>query len=90
MSHSTRADGTTVVQVHLRLPVALVEVLNRHGALRKMPMSRFIEDALTVHVTMITDPEDIRFKPEVTGVRFPELPPERFPGYLESLGWENE
>jgi len=85
-----RADGTEVLHVHLRLPVALVEVLDRHASLRKMATSRFTEDALIVHMTMITDPDDIRFKPEVLGVQFPPLPQERFEGYLRSLGWEEQ
>jgi hypothetical protein len=68
-----------------RLAPTTHEFLRRHAFERNVSLTLLINDILRLWVIAATDTSDTRFGPQATGYALPEPPPDRYPGYLQSL-----
>jgi hypothetical protein len=80
-----RTSGHKIITI--KLPPDLFAVLNAHRYVRDVPMQWMIADILGAWAATITDYEHPIFSPETLGCDPPAMPPNRYKGYLDSLGF---
>lgn len=83
------ADGLSQV-VKLRMRPQVYAYLRAHAYERRISTNLLINDLLQCWVASITDETDSAFAPAQMGFRLPTLPPERYAGYVASLGFDPE
>lgn len=76
------------VQIHVRIPPSVDAALAHHAwKMNRMPVAVLIRDLLQAYCAVSTDPKDPFFSERSMGCKIPPLPVERFPGYLDCLGY---
>lgn len=83
-----RRKAKQFVEYNLRVPPWLYEIFRRHAFIREVALSHLFNDILRTWAFLMTDPNDPQFSSEYTGYEAPTLPEERYPGYLDALGFD--
>ena len=74
----------------IRLPATTHHWLKRHAFERQVDKAQLVRDILQAWVAIFTDWENPLFNPESIHIERVDMPKERYPGYLATLGYPAE
>lgn len=87
MPKAKAGEAQVTVTLSLRLPPEDIAVLRAHAYLRNVKMNPFLSDLLRGWIVSMTDFNSPYFDEKALGFRGLPMPQDRYPRYLESLGY---